>query len=310
MRVGPALRLQVSHDTVYQHDRPVEQAHHLAYLLPRDSAQQRVLSWRLDIDPLPDGWAAASWEVARHASRDAFGNLRLLFSHSRVHQQLSVSARFVVDRYAGPVELAASPAWEDVAERLRYHAPANRPAPLDAVEFSLASPYACPDAQLAAYARQAFRPGSPLLQGAWQLMTQIHTDFEYRPLSTDVGTRAAEALRLRRGVCQDFAQVFIAACRAIGLSARYVSGYLLTQAPAGQARLIGADASHAWAEIWCPSQGWVGMDPTNAMQVAEQHVLLAWGRDYADVAPLRGVIRGGGQAPPQVAVTVETISAA
>ncbi|MFN8848075.1 MAG: transglutaminase-like domain-containing protein, partial [Inhella sp.] len=124
---------------------------------------------------------------------------------------------------------------------------------------------------------------------------------------TRVDTRAVEAFRLRRGVCQDFAQVFIAACRGIGLAARYVSGYLLTQPPPGQPKLIGADASHAWVEIWCPRQGWLALDPTNNLVVGQDHALLAWGRDQADVAPLRGVIRGGGQAWPQVSVTVTAL---
>lgn len=300
------MKLRVRHDTEYLHDWPVEQAHHVAHLIPRDTAIQRVLSWQLQIDPLPDGWAEAGWEAARHASLDAFGNRRLLFSHARVHSRLAVSSQFLVEQLSLPAwDAAASPAWEAVAERLRYHAPGDSPAPTEAVEFSLASPFAAPDGQLAAYARQAFRPGLALLEGGLRLMQQIHAEFRYQPLATDVGTRASEALRLRSGVCQDFAHVFIAACRALGLSARYVSGYLLTEPPPGQPRLVGADASHAWAEIWCPVQGWVGLDPTNAIAVGGAHVLLAWGRDYADVAPLRGVIRGGGQALPKVAVTVE-----
>lgn len=318
MNLGMSTRLRVRHDTEYRHERPVDQAQHVAHLIPRDSAAQRVLAWQISIDPLPDGWTApcpgnegeAEAEAARHASRDAFGNQRLLFSHARVHQRLSVSSQFLVEQLDPPAwNAAASPPWEDVAERLRYHAPGDVPAPatlIEAVEFSLASPFAAPDGQLAAYARLAFTPGLPVLEGGLRLMRQIHGDFLYAPLSTHVGTRPAEALRLRRGVCQDFAQVFIAACRALGLSARYVSGYLLTVPPPGQARLIGADASHAWAELWCPLQGWIGLDPTNAIAVGREHVLLAWGRDYADVAPLRGVIRGGGgQALPRVAVTVE-----
>lgn len=302
-------RLRVSHDTEYLHDWPVEQAHHVAHLIPRDTAVQRVLSWQLQIDPLPDGWAEASWEAARHASTDAFGNRRLLFSHARVHRRLAVSSRFVVERSEAPAwQVDRSPAWEQVADRLRYHAPGDSPAPTEAVEFSLASPFAVPDAALAGYARRAFLPGLPLLAGGLRLMQQIHTDFRYEPLATDVGTRAGEALRLRRGVCQDFAHVLIAACRALGLSARYVSGYLLTAPPPGQPRLIGADASHAWVELWCPRQGWIGLDPTNAVLTGDSHVLLAWGRDYADVAPLRGVFRGGGQATPRVAVTVEPVA--
>jgi transglutaminase-like putative cysteine protease len=136
------------------------------------------------------------------------------------------------------------------------------------------------------------------------MMHLIFRHFAYKPLATSVNTRAPEALAQRQGVCQDFAHVMIGAMRSIGLAARYVSGYLLTRPPPGQPRLIGADASHAWVSVWCPVHGWVALDPTNAVPAGTDHVTLAWGRDYADVAPLRGVIRGGGQAQPQVAVTV------
>jgi transglutaminase-like putative cysteine protease len=305
--LGPTeRRLRVVHNTTYAHEQPVELAHHIAFLIPRDSPQQRVLRWKVDIDPLPDNWAAASWEAERQLSRDPWGNARLVFSHAQVHQELRVCSRFDVAVSARAVlDTGHSPAWETVAQTLRYHVgPDIHPQQAAAVEFSLPSPFAAPDAALTAYARQAFQPGLPLAQGAFALMQQIHADFAYAPLATHVGTRASEALRLRRGVCQDFAQVLVAACRGLGLAARYVSGYLLTHPPAGQPRLIGADASHAWAEVWCPVQGWMALDPTNNMAVGQDHVLLAWGRDYADVAPLRGVVRGGTQSAPLVAVTV------
>jgi len=138
-------------------------------------------------------------------------------------------------------------------------------------------------------------------------MHLIHERFTYEPSATTVATRAPEALAELRGVCQDFAHVMIGACRSLGLAARYVSGYLLTQPPPGQPRLVGADASHAWVHVWCPTQGWVALDPTNAVPAGIDHVALAWGRDYADVAPLRGVIRGGGRAQPKVGVTVEPV---
>ncbi len=138
-------------------------------------------------------------------------------------------------------------------------------------------------------------------------MHQIHEEFEYLPQSTSVTTGALEALALRHGVCQDFAHVLIGACRSLGLAARYVSGYLLTQPPPGKPRLVGADASHAWAAVWCPPHGWLALDPTNDVVVGQDHVTLAWGRDYADVAPLRGVIRGGSGNAPRVGVTVEPL---
>lgn len=253
--------------------------------------------------------AAAGGQTGTPASQlsmDPFGNDRLVFSHSRVHERLSVRCSFEVGLSAPPLpDPLDSPAWEEVAQSLRYHAGAVR---TEAVEYTLASHFAPRDAALAAFAREAFTPERPLAEAALALMSLIHERFDYKPLSTHVGTRAPEALALRRGVCQDFAHVLIGACRSIGLAARYVSGYLLTQPPPGQPRLVGADASHAWAAVWCPVQGWLALDPTNDVPAGIDHVTLAWGRDYADVAPLRGVIRGGGRALPRVAVTVEPVS--
>ncbi|WP_349740951.1 transglutaminase family protein [Roseateles cavernae] len=300
---APERWLRVQHDTVYDYDSPVELAHHLACLSPRSTAQQQVRGWRLTVEPAPDGWPAA--EVPPELfSTDPWGNARLVFSHAQVHERLAVSSGFEVGLSAPPlIDPLASPAWEAVAESLRYHAGAVRS---EAVEFTLASEFVPRDAALAAFGRQAFRPGRPLAEGALALMQLIYRQFAYKPLATHVGTRATEALALKRGVCQDFAHVMIGACRSLGLAARYVSGYLLTRAPEGKTKLVGADASHAWAAVWCPEQGWLALDPTNNIPVGLDHVTLAWGRDYADVAPLRGVIRGG-QAHPKVAVTVEPL---
>lgn len=301
--------LKVIHETTYDYDAPVELAHHVAFLHPRATEQQQVREVSLVIDPLPDEWgevAAAPQPrgvvPTRQWSADPWGNRRLNFSHARVHDRLKVVSRFEVGvlPQAEP-DLAVSPAWEEVAESLRYHAGAVHS---EAVEFSLPSFYAPIAAPLAAFGRRAFTPGRSVLEGAMALMTLVHEHFEYRPLATSVNTRATDALALGRGVCQDFAHVMIGACRSLGLSARYVSGYLLTQPPPGQPRLVGADASHAWLAVWCPAQGWVTLDPTNNVLAGQDHVTLAWGRDYADVAPLRGVIRGGGRAQPRVAVTV------
>lgn len=309
---GRALRwLRVQHETVYDYDAPVELAHHLAYLRPRSTEAQVVRRWALSIDPAPDEWAVLSPSAGNtHApacqlSVDPWGNDRLVFSHSTVHERLSVRCSFEAGlSVPPPTDPLDSPAWETVAESLRYHAGAVR---TEAVEFTLPSHFAARDPALATFAREAFTPERPLAEAALALMTQVHEQFDYKPLATHVGTRATEALAQRRGVCQDFAHVMIGACRSLGLAARYVSGYLLTQPPPGQARLVGADASHAWAAVWCPKQGWLALDPTNNVQAGTDHVTLAWGRDYADVAPLRGVIRGGGRAQPRVAVTVEPL---
>lgn len=312
--------LQVIHETTYHYDAPVELAHHVAYLSPRATEGQRVRQLSLTIDPPPDEWvehvlqgqdrltpllaleAGPQQAPADQFSTDPWGNRRLTFSHARVHERLQVISRFEAGVEPAPeLDLDASPAWEEVAESLRYHAGAVHS---EAVEFSLPSYYAPVAPALAAFGRMAFSPGRSVLAGAMALMNLVHEHFEYRPLATSVNTRATDALALARGVCQDFAHVMIGACRSLGLSARYISGYLLTQPPPGKPRLVGADASHAWVAVWCPGQGWVALDPTNNVLAGADHVTLAWGRDYGDVAPLRGVIRGGGRAQPHVAVTV------
>ncbi|ACB34868.1 transglutaminase domain protein [Leptothrix cholodnii SP-6] len=258
----------------------------------------------------PDGalrsYPGADMAPGVQQSQDPWGNWRAVFSHSRVHRRLTVRACFTAELLAPPpMRLKASPPWEQVARRLRYQ-PGQ---PFDeALEFVLPSTYAPRDAALARLGAEVFLPGTPLLAGAVALMHLVYRRFEYHTTATSVATRAPEALAQRRGVCQDFAHVMIGALRSLGLAARYVSGYLLTQPPPGQPRLVGADASHAWVQVWCPVHGWVALDPTNAVPAGLDHVTLAWGRDYADVAPLRGVIRGGGGPEPRVSVTVEPLT--
>ena len=320
--------LRVLHETSYAYDAPVELAHHLGHLRPRDTPLQRVCEWQLSVAPQPDvADAEAEGDADTNADADAdafdprvmvtqgvhqsvdpWGNHRASFSHSRVHDRLVVMSSFVVEIAPRPVlQPERSPPWESVAERLRYRPGAGFD---EAVEFTLGSAYAPREASLARFAALVFRPGTPLIAGALAMMHLIFRHFAYKPLATSVNTRAPEALAQRQGVCQDFAHVMIGAMRSIGLAARYVSGYLLTRPPPGQPRLIGADASHAWVSVWCPVHGWVALDPTNAVPAGTDHVTLAWGRDYADVAPLRGVIRGGGRAEPRVAVTVEPLEMA
>lgn len=287
--------LQVRHETRYEHGAPVMLAHHLAHLRPRDTPQQVVRDWHLAIMPEPDGGATAI-----EGELDVFGNWRHAFSHARVHERLLVVSSFVVE-LQDTAEPGHGVPWEQVAAALRYRAGAVMP---QASEFALGSPYAPRAPQFVAFAGELFAPNRPVIDAARALMHKVHAEFVYEAASTDVATDALAALELRRGVCQDFAHVMIATLRSLGVAARYVSGYLLTQPPAGQPRLLGADASHAWVSVWCPREGWVDLDPTNNVLPVADHVTLAWGRDYGDVAPLRGVIRGGTQARPLVSVTV------
>lgn len=295
--IPAARRLAVSHATRYRYDTPVEVAHHSAHLRPRDTDRQRCLRWALRIDPPPDG--------AVQESLDAFGNWRHGFNHAANHQRLEVvsTAEVLVDAVP-ELRHSASPAWPTAVDSLRYRAGLQQP---EATGFSLGSGFAPVHPALRAFIAPLLQPDRPVLELAWALMLEVHRRMAYRPHSTDVATDAVTALAQGQGVCQDFAHLMIGAWRSAGLAARYVSGYLLTEPPPGQPRLQGADASHAWVAVWCPENGWVALDPTNAMAVGQDHVTVAWGRDYADVAPLRGVIRGGGRVPPEVAVTVSPL---
>jgi transglutaminase-like putative cysteine protease len=171
-------------------------------------------------------------------------------------------------------------------------------------QFVFASPYIPPASEIRAFARSSFPEGRTLLMGAIDLMHRIHRDFRFDPSATNITTPLTRVLAERRGVCQDFAHFQISCLRSLGLAARYVSGYLLTDPPPGQPRLTGADASHAWLAVYCPHHGWVDLDPTNDVIVGQRHVVLGWGRDYGDVSPLRGVLLGGSEHSLHVGVSV------
>jgi transglutaminase-like putative cysteine protease len=289
---APELGLAVEHTTEYHYGAPVELAQHVAWLRPREEPWQRLQDFELRIEPPPDH---AREEIDRH------GNPRLLFSLARPHDALQVRARSRVQLLprAAALRPAASQPWEAVAQRLRFRA--GRPWE-PAAEFTAWSPFVPRLAALREVAAPSFAPGRPLAEAAIELMQRIHDEFEYRSASTHIDTPLAEVLRLKRGVCQDFAHVLVGALRAMGLAARYVSGYLLTRPPPGRPALVGADASHAWAAVWCPggyadedaNGAWLELDPTNRVVPDIEHLRVAVGRDFGDVTPLRGVIRGGG----------------
>ena len=319
---APAVRwLRVRHETSYRYDAEVEGAHHLAHLRPRDTATQQIRAWSLVVSPHPD--AGVDLASGIRETIDPWGNARQVFAHSQVHDELEVTSAFEAGIRAQPLPApGSSQPWREVARDLRLDAGASphgahasaasderraERAAFEAAEFALDSGLAPRARELAEWARPAAEAHTGVVELALALMHQIHEEFEYLPQSTSVSTGALEALSLRHGVCQDFAHVLIAACRSLGLAARYVSGYLLTQPPPGRPRLVGADASHAWAVVWCPPYGWLALDPTNDVPAGQDHVTLAWGRDYGDVAPLRGVIRGGSGNWPRVGVTVEPL---
>jgi transglutaminase-like putative cysteine protease len=289
-----AQRLQVEHETTYDYSARVDLAYHIAYLRPAQTDYQQVEAFTLDIDPPPS---------YRSTGRDAHGNQQDAFSLYGPHESLRVRADSSVEvapRFAG-LDPATSPAWSEVRDELKYHAGATfQPES----EFTFASPFVPLLPPLREYVASSFPAARPLLAGALDLMRRIHADFTYDTESTDVSTPLAVAFEQRRGVCQDYAHVTIGALRALGLPAAYVSGYLLSNPPRGQPRLIGADASHAWVRVWCPINGWIEYDPTNDCFVGSSHVTLAIGRDYSDVTPVRGVIRGGSHHNLTVRVSV------
>lgn len=295
------MNLSITHETHYIYSSDVEQAHHVAMLAPATLAKQRVLSHWLQLEPTPD---------AKSESRDENGFLRVYFEIAKPHRELRVTATSEVVTMALPstqrgkldrIGLPVSEPWQQVAEALRYRADHN----FDPAQIYLhASPLAPIDRRFSDYAAKLATPGVPIYKLASELAQCIHREFSYSPNATSVDTSPLTALENKRGVCQDFAQVMIACFRSLGLPAKYVSGYLLTQPPPGQERLIGADASHAWVAVYCPQQGWLEFDPTNNCLADESHVVVAYGRDYNDVPPLRGVIRGGGAHELRVAVTV------
>ena len=286
------MLLRILHRTRYRYRGSIDMAQHMVHLCPLDTPHQRLINNELRIDPMP---------AARSQTTDVFGNQRTFFSLQATHSVLTVEADSVVET-AAHQPLPQTPPWRTMTwERVREHFRYRANAPFDpAAEFLFASPYVPRDDAFAAFARPAFKPGLPMLAAARALMERIHTELVYETASTEVSTPALEALAQGKGVCQDFAHIMIGCLRSLGLPARYVSGYVLTHPPEGQPRMIGADASHAWVQVWCPGtpgvpdDGWLDLDPTNDLIPGSGHVRLAIGRDYADVTPLRGVIRGGG----------------
>ncbi len=297
--------LEVTHETRYDYAVPVSPAMHLAHLQPLADDSQQVAASTIDIEPAPD---------ERRETRDVYGNRRCSFAVIAPHRRLVVRATSrvaVAPRFAA-LQPAQGPAWEAVVQRLRYVAQAGfEPA----VEFTLPSPRVPRLEVLRAWALPSFPAGRTVAAGALDLMHRLHAEFAYDGQATQVDTPLAESFARRRGVCQDFAHVLAGALRILGLPARYVSGYLLTTPPPGAAALVGADASHAWVQVWAPgtpgvpADGWLDLDPTNDLVPGRDHVRLAVGRDYADVAPLRGVIRGGGTHTLAVGVHTRRVEA-
>src|SRR5262245_30063906 len=285
---------RITHTTTYDYTEPVSVCQNLAHLTPRAAPGQTCRETHLAIRPAP----AVTVERI-----DYFGNPATFFTVQEPHHELTVTAEHVVDVRTRPLpDPLETAAWEDVAVLLRNE---RSPEVLDASQFLFNSRYIAATGEIVEYARTSFGPRRPILEGVLDLTRRIHDDFEYDPQATTVATPLKEVFLQRRGVCQDFAHLEIACLRSLGLAVRYVSGYLRTNLRPGQVPLLGGDATHAWLSVFCPGSGWVDVDPTNNQVPGDAHILLAWGRDYDDVSPVKGVVLGGGEHSVKVAVHVE-----
>jgi transglutaminase-like putative cysteine protease len=276
----------VTHVTEFEYEERASGSHHVARLTPRRSPQQRLLAHSWSFDPAP---------AVLREHHDVFGNPVTFFALQGPHRRLTVASRAVVDLAPPPPLPAGSPAWETVRDGVDA-------LPIDVFDFVVDSPLAAAAPAYADYARAAFTPGRPIAEALVALTSRLHADLTFAPGVTTISTPVADVFRRRTGVCQDFAHLAIACLRSLGLPARYVSGYLETTPPTDEPRLVGADASHAWISLYVPGSGWIDADPTNDRVPADRHVTLAWGRDYGDVSPIRGVIHGGGEQRTRVAV--------
>ncbi|EDY22053.1 transglutaminase domain protein [Chthoniobacter flavus Ellin428] len=287
----------ITHRTTYGYGSDVAVSHHLAHLRPRQLPAQQVDDFQLLVEPT----SAVSAERV-----DYYGNTTTFFSIGSPHDCLTVTARSRV-RVAAPASPAPSDtlAWQLVRDRCA----SDVLTPDSAVgEFRFESPNIARRSIFADYAALSFVQDRPLLEAIVDFNARIFQDFKFDPRATTVATPVDEVFKKRRGVCQDFAHLAIACLRSLGLPARYVSGYLETLPPPGKARLIGADASHAWYSVWCPDYGWIDADPTNNLLPGDRHITVAWGRDFSDVSPLRGIVVGGSGHSLGVSVDVARVA--
>lgn len=285
-------RYRIEHKTLYHYDSPVSVAQQLVRLQPRSLPWQRSLSFNLQCTPEPHSTLL---------EYDYFGNSIRSLGFVGAHTELELLTTSQIEVYDRPwvnALMSDSPSWESVRSSLA----GNEEAQVSEFRFpTTLVPHFLPAVE---FARESFTSRRPLLEACFDLMMRLHATFEYAPGQTDSDSTVAEVWKTRKGVCQDFAQIMICALRGLGLAARYVSGYLRTEPPPGQPRLVGSDASHAWVAVWCPRWGWVEFDPTNKQLANTDYIIIAWGRDFTDISPVRGVISGSSGHELKVEVTV------
>jgi transglutaminase-like putative cysteine protease len=302
----------INHETRYLYAADVVHSHHLLHLVPRPAPFQQCLEHSLQISPSP---------TCRRDEIDAFGNPVVRVEFQSRHRELTVTTDMQVEVHTRPAVIAGEThPWERVASSLAYHGHWPVRANMEVCRFRHESPYVRVKRAFTEFGAECFAPGKPILSCASDLMRTLHRELRYAPGETTVSTPLMEVLEKRHGVCQDFAHLMIACLRSRGLAARYVSGYIRARPATSQnaeetgaggedAPLIGGGASHAWVAVYSPPFGWIELDPTNNTWVGVEHVAVAWGRDFGDVSPLRGIILGGGKHRLAVNVTVEPVSA-
>ena len=320
------MKYRITHSTLYQYSQPVGLCQNEARLRPRNFWRQQCQSCHFDISPEPSDF---------HERIDDFGNHVTYFAVQQAHQRLMVTvvSEVTVFPRKSNSDLSSCVTWEQARDQLQevlgkelqqnqcqqqaFSETVQRQSQNQAQNFCdeiqdaklylMDSPMVIASAELADFAQSSFQPNRPLVQAVTDLMRRIHLDFTYDPSFTTIATPLSDVLNFRRGVCQDFAHLAIGCLRSMGIAARYVSGYVETQPEFGKQRLVGADASHAWFAVYVPDSGWLEFDPTNNKLPFDQHITLAWGRDYTDVTPLKGIAFGGGQHILSVSVDVHRL---
>lgn len=291
------MRYRVTHTTEFIYEARVGLCYNEARVLPRGLPQQEVLTAGLQIEPMPHDY---------YERFDYFGNRTAYFSIQQPHDQLLVTAQSEVETSARTLEEeAARLSWEMAREQLRD---LRSTEAIDALQFVLDSPTVVTNDLILNYALPSFAPGRSLVDAVHDLMQRIFHEFKYDPEFSTIATPLKDVLEHRSGVCQDFAHLAIGCLRSMGLAARYVSGYIETEPPPGEEKLVGADASHAWFSVFLPGFGWLDFDPTNNQLPGDRHITVAWGRDFADVTPLKGVAFGSGEHELKVAVDVLAVA--
>lgn len=293
----PCARYSVVHETLYTYQSMVTLSQQYLHLTPRSFSYQQSESHQLRIEPTQEDGSDG---------HDYFGNITRHLAITVPHKTLLVLAESVVvlKPRVALSQIKGTRSWESLRDSVQHD---KSIAGLEACRYLYASPHVNLSAELEEYALISYTEGRPLLDAALDLTQRIFEDFEFDDKATEISTPLEEVLKGRRGVCQDFAQLMIGCLRSLGLPARYVSGYILTHPPAGQPRMIGADASHAWVSVFCPELGWIDFDPTNRCLVQTEHITLGWGRDFSDVTPMRGIVLGGGEQTLEVRVTVSPL---